>query len=223
MKVANRFWKLVDENHLISEYKFHILFVAISLDIFLPGFFKPEIRDVWISPVINVLTLVSGLFVFSKLRKFGWYLVLFGLSGVVFSWFKGDYRHFGLLVFAIFISVLIYEVYLALFKKDEIQVKEIIGALTGYMLIGYAGALFFIFINIGYDNAFSNVASGQAGANDLLYFSYITMLTIGYGEITPLIPASRGVSIMLGLIGQFYLVVVIATFVGKYLMNSDKK
>ena len=91
------------------------------------------------------------------------------------------------------------------------------------MLIGYVGALICIFINMGYDNAFSNVPSGSLGISDLLYFSYITMLTVGYGEITPLIPASRGISIMLGLIGQFYMVVVIATFVGKFLINSDKQ
>ena len=223
MKIAKKFWKLVDSNYFISEYKYHILFLAISIDIFLPGFFSSEVRDEWISPAVNIVTLISGLFIMNRLRSIGWYVVLFGLIGVIFSWFEGAFRHYGLLVFAAFICVLIYEMYTYLFKKDEIQLKEIIGALTGYMLIGYVGALVCIFINMGYENAFSNVPPGSLGVDDLLYFSYITMLTVGYGEITPLIPASRGVSIMLGLVGQFYLVVVIATFVGKFLMNTEKK
>ena len=76
-------------------------------------------------------------------------------------------------------------------------------------------------LNTLYDNAFSNVDAGINGGDDLLYFSYITMSTIGYGDIVPLISASRGMTIILGLLGQFYLVVVVATLVGKFLV--DKK
>ena len=50
----------------------------------------------------------------------------------------------------------------------------------------------------------------------LMYFSYITLMTIGYGEIIPLTTLAQKAIILIGLIGQFYLVILTAFVVGKY-------
>ncbi len=54
-------------------------------------------------------------------------------------------------------------------------------------------------------------------ADGLLYFSYITLMTIGYGEIIPVTTIAQKATILLGLIGQFYLVIITAVVVGKYI------
>ena len=50
----------------------------------------------------------------------------------------------------------------------------------------------------------------------LMYFSYIILMTIGYGEIIPLTTLAQKAIILIGLIGQFYLVILTAFVVGKY-------
>jgi len=55
-----------------------------------------------------------------------------------------------------------------------------------------------------------------------MYFSYITLMTIGYGEITPLTPLAQKATILIGLAGQFYLVIITATIVGKYINQSNR-
>mgnify|MGYP000869267220 FL=1 len=56
----------------------------------------------------------------------------------------------------------------------------------------------------------------------LLYFSYVTLLTIGYGEILPISSLAQKAAILVALLGQFYLVILTAIVVGKYINQSFK-
>jgi voltage-gated potassium channel Kch len=53
-----------------------------------------------------------------------------------------------------------------------------------------------------------------------LYFSYVTMTTLGYGDITPIAPIARSLAMLEALIGQIYLVVMIAWLVGMNVSQS---
>lgn len=57
----------------------------------------------------------------------------------------------------------------------------------------------------------------DALTEQLMYFSYITLLTIGYGDILPVTVLAQKATILIGLIGQMYLVVITAIVVGKYI------
>ena len=54
----------------------------------------------------------------------------------------------------------------------------------------------------------------------LMYFSYITLMTIGYGDILPVTPIAHKAAMFIGLIGQFYLVILTAIVVGKFINQS---
>ena len=56
----------------------------------------------------------------------------------------------------------------------------------------------------------------------LMYFSYITMLTIGYGDILPTNLLAQKAAVLIGLIGQFYLVIITAIIVGKYINQTAR-
>ncbi|NAS32027.1 hypothetical protein GTQ40_13660 [Flavobacteriaceae bacterium R38] len=58
--------------------------------------------------------------------------------------------------------------------------------------------------------------------DSLIYYSYITLLTIGYGEIVPVTPVAQKAAILVGLIGQFYIVIITAVVVEKYIKHSKK-
>ncbi|MEP2025397.1 potassium channel family protein [Reichenbachiella sp.] len=193
------------------------------VNILLPGFFPEEIRSAFILPALNVMLLGACFIVIQRLRRTALYIFIFGILGVVFNWYEGYAGLIGLVVFSMFIGIVSFELFSDLVSKKNIGISEIFGAFDGYMLIGYIGALLSLAIHFLDPGAYTNVAEGREGSQDLLYFSYITMLTIGYGDIAPLISASKGLSIVMGLVGQFYLVVVIATFVGKFLRDSDNK
>ena len=57
---------------------------------------------------------------------------------------------------------------------------------------------------------------------DFIYYSFVTMTTLGYGDITPLKSLARSLSIFFSVAGQLYLAFIIATLVGKYLGGGEK-
>ena len=72
-------------------------------------------------------------------------------------------------------------------------------------------------------HSFSFPDNGISAIQNLMYFSYITLLTIGYGEILPETVLAQKIVIFIGLTGQVYLVILTGIIVGKYInQNNDK-
>lgn len=59
--------------------------------------------------------------------------------------------------------------------------------------------------------------------SEMLYFSFVTLLTIGYGDIVAIRDLGQTAAIMEGVIGQFYVAILVARLVGVYSSYSDKK
>jgi Ion channel len=93
--------------------------------------------------------------------------------------------------------------------------ETIAGAICIYVLIGL------IFANFGYGIQLVSgrsffAQSGQHGLPDFAYFSYITMATVGYGDLTPAPGLPRTIAVLDALIGQVFLVVLLARLVSLY-------
>lgn len=94
-----------------------------------------------------------------------------------------------------------------------VDATTVLGVLCIYLLL----ALLFASLNqlLGaYSPHYLNGTGARATPSDLLYFSVITLATVGYGDITPASEAARAVSVVEALIGQLYLVSVVAGVVG---------
>jgi hypothetical protein len=96
------------------------------------------------------------------------------------------------------------------------------GALCIYLLIGLIWALLYaIFALFVPHDSFQGIelANGQLRFDDLLYFSYTTLTTAGYGDITPINPIIRAIAYFEMLTGQFYLAIMVAGLVSQHMMN----
>ena len=97
----------------------------------------------------------------------------------------------------------------------RVTTQTVLGALCIYILIGL------IFANADYGVQLVSghsffAQSGQHGPADFAYFSYITMATVGYGDLTPAVGLPRTNAVLEALIGQIFLVVLVARLVGMY-------
>jgi voltage-gated potassium channel len=103
---------------------------------------------------------------------------------------------------------------LGIVDQGEANVKAVTGAVCVYVLIG----LLFVFLygaiaTISSSNFF---AQGTDGTRSLrLYFSFVTLATLGYGDYTPAHELGRTLAIVEALFGQLYLVTVIAVLVSR--------
>jgi hypothetical protein len=92
-------------------------------------------------------------------------------------------------------------------------------AISGYLLIGIGfGLIVMVFESV---NANSFSFKGAVTMHSSYYYSFVTMSTLGYGDIVPLTTKARGLSILITLIGQFYMAIVVGLLIGKLLANPQ--
>lgn len=108
-----------------------------------------------------------------------------------------------------------------IFRRKKINADGVVGALCGYLLAGAAFANLYTVLELLSPGAFaiSPVLSLQMTnwhARRFLfgYFSLVTLTSMGYGDITPLMPAAASLTWIEAVFGQFYLAVVVAQLVG---------
>lgn len=111
--------------------------------------------------------------------------------------------------------------------------ERIFGALCAYIFIGLLFALLFAHLEYRNPGSFSvsnDLLAGQTvGESSLFpvftYFSFVTMTTLGYGDITPVAENARTLAWLEALVGQLYLAVMVAGFVAVHIserMNKDR-
>lgn len=98
----------------------------------------------------------------------------------------------------------------------SIDGNKIVGAICIYLLIGYIWSLGYLFIAEIAPQAFNGLqqASWHDNFFDALYFSFVTLTTLGYGDISPAVPVARFLVIMEAVVGMFYMSILVASLVG---------
>jgi hypothetical protein len=113
---------------------------------------------------------------------------------------------------------IVYFLIFSILASKNVTPDVILGAITGYIFLGYTGGIYFLVINDFYPHSFSHIHDENL---DPVYFSFVTMTTLGYGDITPMSNAAQGGVILLTIFGQFYIAVIVALLVSKYLYKSN--
>ncbi len=102
-----------------------------------------------------------------------------------------------------------------LIRERGVTVQAVAGALTTYLLIGLEFALVArVIVSIGPHQYFEQVTNAAVTQSQEIYFSFTTLTTTGYGDLTPLLSIGRALSVLEMLVGQIYLVTVIGLLVG---------
>jgi len=104
----------------------------------------------------------------------------------------------------------------AVFTPGRITYHHVIGAVLLYLSIGLVFVALYGFVALSVSDAFTNLAKDQgdfAIAGNLIYFSFVTLTTTGYGDITPLHPYARSLANVEAIVGQIYPATLLARLV----------
>ena len=122
----------------------------------------------------------------------------------------------------ILIILLPWSIVRGIVEQTEINVRTIAGALCIYLLAG----LFFAFLYMTIDVVTGNNFFAQDVPYhpfDFIYFSFITMTTVGYGDLTAAGDTGRMLAVLEALIGQIYLVTIVALLVGNMGRQRERR
>ena len=107
------------------------------------------------------------------------------------------------------------------FRARTIDAEHVYAALSAYLLAGlYFGLLYWVLEQLGL-GAFAT--SGNFSRTTAIYFSFVTLATLGYGDITPHTDVARSLAILEAVGGQLFLAVLVARLVSLYTMQTKKE
>jgi hypothetical protein len=104
----------------------------------------------------------------------------------------------------------------AVFAPGKVTFHRVIGAVLLYLNIGLVFVALYCFVALRIPNAFTGLGPLQdnlAVAGNLIYFSFVTLTSVGYGDIVPLHPFARGLANVEAIIGQLYPATLLARLV----------
>lgn len=115
----------------------------------------------------------------------------------------------------------------AVIKDNIISFNTLCGAVCGYLLIGLVWSFFYSLILNYYPTAFNVPDTGSTIFDShfqrFTYYSYVTLTTLGYGDITPSINIAKTLAWLEAVAGQVYLTVWLAQLVGLHIIQRDNK
>ena len=112
-----------------------------------------------------------------------------------------------------------------LLTGERIDLNTLMGSICVYILVGISWTILYFFESVIHLGAFNgvNLTSTKQQFTDLLYYSFVTLSTLGYGDITPMTPIARTLAYIEALFGQFYIAILVASFVGIHISRGQKQ
>jgi len=184
-------------------------------------------------PVFLALVLIAAVYVNSQQRWIFWVAAVMGaasISGFGYAeYFGGDTVRIVSEILGLhllgFTTLVMFN---SLVQADRVSQDTIVGGVCVFLLIGLCYAMVFIlvldfnlgsFVEQGVPIVRSEAEPGTY-ATTLLYYSFVTLTTLGYGDIAPSGDIARMFAVSEALIGQLYLVVFLARLVAVYLWRA---
>ncbi len=213
-------------------YRFELfLFSQIAIlfgSLIVPGDFFETV----VSPILFLINLVAGIVLISKKKRLMLFcVILLIVSGIVFGADLLESQNSRFLAFLnmgtyfLFYIIVTFEIIEQIWKTKVVNKNVIFGLISGYIALGLISFFICLSIEMTYPSSFeglkATIGQPQLFTERLMYYSYITLMTIGYGEIVPVTSLAQKAAILIGMMGQFYLVILTAIVVGKYISRTN--
>ncbi|MEX0812064.1 MAG: ion channel [Chitinophagales bacterium] len=144
------------------------------------------------------------------------------MNMLAMSSFENDFKITERIIYCLNTLVFIYINFKLLFRNQEFNFNRVLGAVNVYFLIALLGAFLFELIHLLFGNSLIgdvNITGSNKDFADYIYFSFVSLTTLGIGDIVPANQAARMLSVFLSTIGILFPAVVIARLVS---LNNKK-
>lgn len=222
MKRMLRFWvRFLKTDRSLSA----LLIILVVVTLVLPPLSSGNTRHTLFGDLFFTLLLGSGMaVVWSEGRMISRVVAMIALASLAAHWlarlvpgdeFAGWNAAADLIVLATFALAVLAKV----LGRGTITHHRIEGAVAVYLLFGLGWSIAYEWVELVHPGAFRGVASESS---PWIYYSFTTLTTMGYGDITPVHPVARSLAAAEALTGQLYLAIMISRLVGLELASRQK-
>ena len=108
------------------------------------------------------------------------------------------------------------------YRPGPVTRQRIQGSVAIYLLLGLTWASAYELLHILRPGAWTGAASEAPISQTWIYYSFVTLTTMGYGDITPVHPVARSLAILEAVTGQLYLAITLARLVALHIKSGEK-
>jgi len=202
-----------------------LLLIFIASPIILPYYYGPIILN-----IIAAAVLLSATYAVSRRRSFLIFALSVSIVSIVLTFWLAAAPSFWLVIVAhstlvVLITFFAVAILSYVLGSGKVTSDKIYGAVCAYLLFGYAWMFAYSVIEQLQPGSF--ISSSSPTPTDLVgrvmqlrYFSFVTLATVGYGDIVPRSPSARTLALLEAILGQFYLVALIGRLVGLHIVHE---
>ena len=203
--------------------------ISLIMMIIIPGFFEGTIYQQILTTVLNMSSVMLGIFAIQETKN----QLYFGITAALIVTFinqlgigkNGDRFdfYFSFLIYLIFYAFLAYRLIIKIIATEKVSIGVLYAAALVYLLMGVVGGYIFMLIeNVAHGSLLNLRLENFNDPSKFFYFSFTTLVTLGYGDILPVSAPARSISMVLGITGPLYLTILVALLVSRFEKYSKK-
>jgi len=215
--MASGFSKIKD---WLDKEKFTFFLVCLLLYAIAAPFFSPVLRPGLFLNISFTAVLATAVFSVSNQKNNLLMIIIITVPCLVLVWIELAAPNEEFLIVETILKLLFHLIMLFfiigyIFRTRHVSRDTISAALIGYILLALVWTNLYLLLELLSPNSF-NIEHAEIIANPavFIYFSFVTMTTLGYGDVTPITSQAGNLAILEALIGQMYMAVLIARLVG---------
>jgi len=225
-----------ESNTVFKKIRFPLFLAALLIFLVFYPYFHVEFTDkIYVVELFFALLMITGvgLLVERKgLLLFMSILAILVLFGILLSGYTEN-KSILLITIAVellFFLIIFQSLFVFIYSQKKITSNKLYAAITSYLVLGIIFALIFTIVTIISPEAFRYTISTSPHAPQLfphpgffseaLYFSFVTLSTLGYGDWVPLFGSIKMIASLEAIIGQLFIAIMIARLVGVQISQS---
>lgn len=171
---------------------------------------------------IGILSLWNS----GRIFRFATALVVAGIALNVLDAVLGDSVFYlgSLLLMLAFLMLATFASMRQIAVDNVISTKRIVGAICVYLLLGVIWSVAYALLEFALPGSFAGITEqgDSTWSPDWIYYSFVTLTTVGYGDMLPLTYSARALSYIETIFGQFYIAILVAGLVSAYLASKQE-
>jgi len=205
----------------IESRRIHMLLISILMLVFGPAFMGTNSE--WVNFYVKFSFILIVISCFMIIRKQGiarYISILTFLLIIIDTFLETEILNY---ISQIGLSFLIFYAF-TMVLKEAMSLKGntdnmILISITGYLIIGLIGGLITAGLSHYYPDAYYHSTGLELSLFSFIYYSFVTMTTLGYGDIIPITDNSQSLAVILVIAGQLFLSIIIGMNIANFMQK----
>lgn len=212
----------------IFKERFFFLLVALLLYLLVAPFLSGLVSIRWILNLSLTVVLVSSVHALSEGPRERIISAAIALPMLLFFW-AGNWTADPAISLAAELSGILFFLYSVVatlryvFRSEKVTLDVIAAAIVVYLFLGFIWAFAYQVVEFFWPGSFALPGGGTANDGVFVYYSFVTLTTLGYGDVTPVGNRAGTLAIVEAIIGQLYMTVLVARLVGIQISQTSTR